>query len=328
MNFMNRGSRARGSRYHRRMPADLPLLRSHRLPVGGGHELQVQEFGHPGGIAAVVLHGGPGSGSSPVLRRGFDGARWRVVCIDQRGAGASRPRGAIEHNTTDDLVADMRLVRGQLGIERWLVAGGSWGATLALAYAAAEPRAVSALLLRASFLARAEDIAAFFAPAAAPHPGAWQALHAVTGDEPLRALARLLHEGELDDRRRAAAAWWAWEQALATGAADALLPSLEALDFQVDRLRVQAHFLCHGCWLTQPTLLERCERVPRVPTLLLHARDDRICPPAGALALHAKLPHARLQWLAEGGHDAGHPLLTAASADALANFAAGGDFAR
>ena len=327
MIFMIRAGRAKTSRYHRRMPADLPLLRSCRLAVGDGHELQVQEFGNPAGLPAVVLHGGPGSGSSPVLRRGFDAARWRVVCIDQRGAGGSRPRGGTEHNRTGDLIEDIRLVRETLAIERWLVAGGSWGATLAVAYAAAEPQAVTALLLRASFLARAEDIDGFFSRHAAPHAEAWQALHAVAGDDPLPTLAHLLHEGDIDDRRRAAAAWWAWEQALATGARDAVLPSDEALAFQVDRLRVQAHYLLHGCWLTQPTLLERCALLPRVPTLLLHSRDDRICPPDGATALHAKLPHSRLRWLDEGGHDAGHPAMTAATTVALSTFAAHGDFA-
>ena len=306
--------------------ADLPLLRSHTLPVAGGHAIHVQEFGAMTGIPAVVLHGGPGSGSSPVLRRGFDAGRWRVVCIDQRGAGASRPRGSIEANTTDDLVADIHLVRERLGIERWLVGGGSWGAALAIAYAAVEPQAVSALLLRASFLARRDDIAGFFNEAAAPKPSAWQALRAAIGDDPLPTLARLLHEGSADEQRHAASAWWAWEQALAVGADNAVLPAGAALAFQIDRYRVQAHYLLHGCWLNDPPLLERCDALPRVPTLLLHSADDRICPPDGARALHARLPHARLQWLAEGGHDAAHPAMTAATTAALASFVERGDF--
>jgi len=149
----------------------------------------------------------------------------------------------------------------------------------------------------------------------------------VAGDDPLPALAKALLEGDAGARERAAAAWWAWEQALASGAENAVLPSAEALAFQVDRLRVQAHYLLHGCWLARPTLLERCGQVPPVPTLLLHSRNDRICPPAGALALHARLPGSRLQWLDEGGHDAGHPAMVAATTAALARFAARGDFA-
>ena len=148
--------------------ADLPVLRTHALPVGDGHVLNVQEFGHPQGQPLALMHGGPGSGASPVLRRGFDSAAWRVICIDQRGAGGSRPRGATEANTTEHLLADLRQVRQALGVERWVVAGGSWGATLAVAYAAFEPEAVAGLLLRASFLARRADIDGFFQRPAEP----------------------------------------------------------------------------------------------------------------------------------------------------------------
>ena len=333
MIFMNRRARrCKCSRYHRGVPAqpptaELPLLQTLNLPVDGGHVLQVQEFGSPEGIAAVVIHGGPGSGSSPVLRRGFDAARWRVICIDQRGAGGSRPRGAIDHNTTPHLLADLRLVREHFGITRWFVSGGSWGASLAIAHAAAEPEVVSGLLLRSSFLARREDIHGFFGGAAAQaRPQAWQRLRQAIAEPLLPTLARLLAEGTLQEQEHAASAWWAWEQALAMDADDAPLQG-EALARQVDRLRVQAHYLMHDCWLDAPPLLERCALLPRVPTLLIHAHDDLVCPAAGASALHERLPHARLQWLAEGGHDAGHPLMTAATATALARFAQSGDFA-
>lgn len=287
---------------------DPPLLRSHALPVPGGHVLQVQEFGAADGIPAVVLHGGPGSGCSPLLRRVFDPARYRIVCPDQRGAGGSRPRGGIEHNRTDELIADLRRVREHLGIARWLVSGGSWGATLAVAYAAVEPVAIDALLLRASFLARPQDVAGFF------------------GELSLASLAEALGSADVAVREAAALRWWSHEQALAGTSASTMAPSGEALAFQVDRLRVQAHYLVHGCWLQSPTLLERCEAVPRVPTLLLHARDDRICPAEGAIALHQRLPQATLQWVDEGGHDPAHPAMAGATVAALDHFAARGDF--
>lgn len=287
---------------------DPPLLRSHALPVTGGHVLQVQEFGTADGIPAVVLHGGPGSGCSPLLRRVFDPARYRIVCPDQRGAGGSRPRGGIEHNSTDELLADLGRVREHLRIARWLVTGGSWGASLAVAYAAAEPEAVSGLLLRSSFLARPQDIDGFF------------------GDRALDSLADALFSNDVARREAAALSWWSHEQALAGTADRAIALGGEALAFQVDRLRVQAHYLVHGCWLQAPTLLERCEAVPRVPTLLIHARDDLICPAAGAAALHARMPHAQLQWLAEGGHDPAHPAMAGATVAALDRFAAHGDF--
>jgi len=293
-------------RYHRRMPPaalhpDTPAFAAHELPVAGGHVLQVQEFGRADGLPALVLHGGPGSGCSPLLRRVFDPARWRIVCPDQRGAGLSRPRGETGHNTTSDLLDDLRRIRAHLGITRWVVVGGSWGATLAVAHAADDPQAVAALLLRASFLARAQDIAGFFGELSLPALAA-----ALQGDDRARAEA-------------AALAWWRREQALAGTSAPE--PAGAALEAQVDRLRVQAHYLMHGCWLQSPTLLERCEAVPRVPTLLLHARDDRVCPPEGAQRLQRRLPGAQLRWIEQGGHDAAHPEMVAAMRAALAHYA-------
>lgn len=279
---------------------------THALDVGGGHVLQVQEFGRAEGIPALVLHGGPGSGCSPLLRRVFDPARWRVICPDQRGAGGSRPRGGTAHNTTADLLADLRRLREHLGVERWVVVGGSWGATLALAHAADQPAAVAALLLRASFLARREDIDGFF------------------GNLSLDDLAAGLDSAEPAERERAALAWWRHEQMRA--GTEAPEPQGDALAAQIDRLRVQAHYLRHGCWLQSPTLLERCEAVPRVPTHLIHARDDRVCPPEGALALQRRLPQATLRWVDGAGHDAGHPAMIAAVMSALAAYADGGHF--
>ncbi|MFT3666116.1 alpha/beta fold hydrolase [Piscinibacter sp.] len=279
---------------------------THALAVPGGHVLSVQEFGARDGMPVVLLHGGPGSGSSPLLRSVFDAAHWRIVCPDQRGAGASRPRGETAHNDTDALIADLRLIREHLGIVRWVVVGGSWGATLALAHAAAEPRAVAALLLRASFLARPQDIAAFF------------------GELSLDRLAAELDSPDAATREAAALAWWRREQQLA--GAQAAAPHGEALAAQVERLRVQAHYLRHGCWLQAPTLLERCETVPRVPTHLIHARDDRVCPPEGAVLLQRRLPGATLQWVDGAGHDAAHPAMLAAMRGALSNHARSGRF--
>ncbi len=290
---------------------DLPLIDRFVLPAGGGHELAVSTYGHADGLPALLLHGGPGSGCSPTLRRGFDAARWRVICIDQRGSGQSRPRGRVGHNTTDLLLEDLRALRTRLGLQRWVVCGGSWGATLAIAYAAAEPRAVQALLLRATFLGRDEDIEGFFEGS----PGL-----------ALAPLAAALLGDDRAAQEAAAQAWWAWEQVLAHGRSGLPLLQGEALAFQVDRLRVQAHYFTHGCWLRERPLLERCAALPPVPTLMLHARDDRVCPPAGAELVHARLPHARLQWQRDGGHDASHPALVAATTAALARYADRGDF--
>jgi proline iminopeptidase len=300
--------------------------------------VDVQVFGHPNGIPAVVLHGGPGSGGSPLLRRGFDLSRYRVICIDQRGAGASTPRGSTLHNATDDLLADLRLVRQHLGIAQWLVVGGSWGATLALLHAADEPQAVLGLLLRSAFLARHEDLVWFFQGAAVEQPQAWERLASVAPhaerDKLLPWLAHRLRDGTAAQQQQAALAWWRWEQALAgmTGPAGPVGTQTEpnadeALTLKlIHRYQVQSHYLVNACFLGARSLMGRCADVPRVPTLLVHGRADRVCRPEGATALQQALTGSCVQWLDGVGHDAAHPAMLDAMARALDRYAANKNF--
>jgi len=283
--------------------------------------LSVRESGRADGIPAVVLHGGPGSGCSPLQRRFFDPGRYRIVCIDQRGAGASQPRGAIDDNTTTHLLGDLRRVRAELGIPRWLVVGGSWGATLALVHALDDPDAVSALLLRATFLARPDDIASFFVGAAFSEDLAGADTRSV-----LRALVERLQHRDADVRRAAALAWWRHEQRWSNPTLFDETVTPADIDVQVDRYRVQAHYMRHGCWVQQPPLLARCARLPVRPTLILQGSDDRICPPDGARSLHDLLPHAHLHVVAGVGHDPSHPSMVDAMVRALDAFAAHGSF--
>jgi proline iminopeptidase len=295
------------------------------LAVPGGHEVHVQQSGAPQGIPAVVLHGGPGSGISPLAPRFFDPQRYRVICIDQRGAGQSRPAGSLANNTTTELLADLHAVRAQLGIERWLVVGGSWGATLALAHALDEPAAVSGLLLRGLFLARVSDIDGFFDAAAHGRPQAWSAFEQRAAAQGV-SLIESLHRTLCGDAAEAAALhWWRWEQFL-VGNESVAEPDATALAAQVQRLRIQSHYLQHHCWLNAPPLLERCLALPAVPTLLLHGSSDRICPPEGAAAFAALVPHSRWRPIDGAGHDPMHPRMVDAMVRALDHFAARGHF--
>ncbi|MBT2299642.1 alpha/beta fold hydrolase [Variovorax paradoxus] len=340
MIFMNSGARA-GAYHGPVLPSGLypesPPLRTLALAASHGHVLHVEESGDPAGICALVLHGGPGSGCSPLLRRFFDPARFRVISVDQRGAGRSRPRGATAHNRTADLLQDLRMVREQLEVPHWLVAGGSWGATLALAHAGFEPKAVAALLLRSVFLPASEEIEAFFQDTPGRAPAAWARFAAVAPPDQrhdmLGFLARALQQapsaGNAELQRWLALAWWRWERTLAGGTAvppAEFEPEPETLDALVDRYRVQSHYLIHRCWLDAPPLLDRLGALPQVPTLLLHSRDDRVCRPDGAQAVHERLAHSQLRWVDGAGHDPAHPAMASAMVAALDSYALHGRF--
>ena len=295
----------------------------HRLPLSGGHVMHVEEHGNPEGLPALVLHGGPGSGGSPLLRSGFDPTRYRIVCPDQRGAGRSTPTGSIVHNTLADLLDDLRLLREHLHVDRWLVVGGSWGATLALLHALDQPSAIAGLLLRNTFLARTSDIHDFFAEAARRGDPEWRVLW----NEARRrrcpfvtVLADIFAHGTWEAQRHATLYWFAWEQRLSGGTA--ATPDDAVLQRLVPRYRVLSHYLHHGCWLRGPTLLARCAALPAVPTLIVHGTRDAMCPPQGAQAL-ARVLHGRaiLQWAQGAGHDPTHPALAAAMKQALCNYA-------
>ena len=268
------------------------------LDLGDGHEIYFEQSGHPGAPVALVLHGGPGACSSVDDHRWFDPARWRVVLTDQRGCGRSRAADPLHANTTAHLVADLEALRRHLGITRWLLLGGSWGSTLALAYAQAHPAAVAALVLRGVFLGTAAEGRALFGRLLGE-------VHAALQMSAETALA-------------AARAWWQHEQGLMAhehppGQPVALLPP-QAPDSVtlLAAAHIGVHFARAGWFLTEDQLLQNAGRLHGVPGALVQGLDDRVTPPAAARALHAAWPAARLVELTGAGHASTHPATAAA----------------
>lgn len=304
-----------------------PFASGH-LDVGDGHRLYHEQCGRPDGLPLLYLHGGPGSGASPGQRRLFDPGVFRMVLFDQRGCGRSQPGGEVRANTSAHLVADIEALRAHLGIERWLVVGGSWGAGLALAYAAAHPAACRGLLLRAVFLGRASDLDWFFRAAQARHPAAWAALTRQlpgAGGDVLAALHAGLHGGSADTALRCALAWRAWEAALA-GEPEPPAPDAAQAAALVNKYRVQSHYLTQGCFWGERDLLTRAHGLGGVPSAIVHGEADEVCLPEAARELHAHLPGSRLHWVAGCGHDLFAPAMARALDGAALHFARQGDF--
>jgi proline iminopeptidase len=317
-----------------RPPAEPPA--SSMLDVGEGHHIYYEQCGDAAGIPVVFLHGGPGSGCSPRHRQLFDLTRYRVTLFDQRGCGRSLPRGSVQANTSDALINDIEQLRQHLGIERWLVFGGSWGAGLGLAYAAAHPTACLGLILRGVFLGRPSDLDWFFQQARQFLPDAWALLGAQAPPAAHGYLLRWLHDGlHGDDAQVAlarAVAWETWEASVSqrhSAAPRPVPPPVKEAAALLDKYRVQSHYLIKGCFWGEgeSALLARARSLAGVPTAILHGRLDWVCRPQAAWDLHQRLPGSRLQWLEACGHSPFEPAMSQALAQALANFATHGHFA-
>jgi len=299
----------------------------HRLAVDDRHALYVEECGTAKGIPALFLHGGPGAGCEPYHRRFFDPTRYRVVLFDQRGAGRSIPHADLGDNTTWHLVADVERIRELLGIERWLVFGGSWGSTLALAYAQTHPERVSALVLRGIFLCRDDEIRWFYQEGASRiFPDYWADFVApvAPGDrhDMLGAYHRLLTGTDDIARMAAAKAWSTWEGRTAT-----LLPNPSVVNHFGDPhvalslARIECHYFVHQAFLRPGQLLEDAARLAGIPTVIVHGRYDVICPLENAWALHRALPGSELVIVPDAGHAASEPGIRSALVEATDRFA-------
>jgi len=290
---------------------------SGRIRVDGIHDIYYEQSGNPNGKPALFIHGGPGAGSDPKHRRFWDPAAYRIVLFDQRGAGNSTPHGSLEKNTTWDLVRDIEALRGHLHIDRWQVFGGSWGSTLALAYAQRAPSCVTELILRGIFLLRDWEIRWFYQEGASRiFPDAWEgfvgAIPEGERDDLVRAYHRRLTCEDAAARAHAALAWSSWEGSTSTLRTDPVLIARASQPAFAEALaRIECHYFVHRGFLEHDgALLDEIDRIRHIPAVIVQGRYDVVCPMDSAWTLHRAWPEAELRVVADAGHAASEPGIT------------------
>lgn len=302
-----------------------PFQRFH-LPVEGRHELYVEQCGNAEGQPVIVLHGGPGAGCSPFMRRFFDPQRYHVILFDQRGAGRSHPHGGLVENTTWRLVEDIEAIRLRLEIDRWHLFGGSWGSTLALLYAQAHPDRVSAMMLRGIFTMTAAELDWFYGGGAARFfPEHWADFVAPIPAEErgdlIGAYYRRLTQEDAAEQLRYARPWVRWETAAAS--LRPLRPGLIDGAYARSFARIESHYFAHRGWLeSDGQIAEGMHRIEHIPGVIVQGRYDIICPPSAAIRLSAAWPAAKLTIVDDAGHALSEPGIAAALVRAAERFAA------
>lgn len=283
------------------------------LPVDPIHSLYWEECGSPDGIPVVFLHGGPGGGCSPTSRQFFDPARYRIILFDQRGAGKSTPNGELRDNTTAHLIGDMETLRRLRGIDAWHVFGGSWGSTLAVAYAQECAETCLSLTLRGIFLMREWEIRWIFEAGRLFRPDAWEALLGGLPDElrpedPLEGYAKLLEHPDRGVRLRAARRWCAFEATLANLVPDPARIAGANDERVADAMaRIEVHYFRNNRYRPEDQLLRRAHAMSHLPITIVQGRYDLLCPPISAVQLHRACPGSRLIMVDDAGHSATEP---------------------
>lgn len=290
---------------------------SEYLSVGDGHELYVEQCGRQGGVPVMILHGGPGSGATPTMRRFFDPDYFRMIIFDQRGAGRSRPSGELGANTPDALVADIEKIRTHLGIDRWHVFGGSWGSTLALLYGETHPKKCMSLTLRGIFLMQHAEINFLYVNGHHVFAEEWEKfithLPIAARANPVAAYYDLLTYPDPTVHRPAAAAWNRWEISCSY-----LIPNAEALSSSMDdaesvaRARIECHYFHREIFTPDDRILRGVGALHGIPASIIHGRYDMVCPISTAFALHAAWPEAEFIIVPDSGHSANDPAMRSA----------------
>ncbi len=297
---------------------EIEPYRSGYVQVSPIHSIYFEEAGNPNGTPVVFLHGGPGAGINPKHRRFFDPAHYRIILFDQRGAGRSQPHAEILENTTDHLIADMEKLRCLAGVENWLVFGGSWGSTLALAYAIRHPNRVTGLILRGVFLGRKSEVRWLFQEGASEvFPEYWERFlqpipPAERGDLVAAYHRRLIGEDPVD-RLRCAQAWSGWEASVCKMVPDEnLIRESVADQMALSLARLECHYCLNGLFLPADNhILANAKSLSAIPTRIVQGRYDMACPTVSAWDLHRAMPHSEIAIVPDAGHSATEPSLIA-----------------
>lgn len=280
------------------------------LKVSNLHTLYIEESGNPQGIPVVFIHGGPGGGTGAPLRSFFDPEKYRIILFDQRGCGRSKPHSELQQNTTQDLLEDLEKIRIQLGVEQWLLFGGSWGSSLSLLYAQANPRRVLGLILRGIFLCRDQDIQWLYQRgASAVFPDYWkeyeETIPLSERNNMLQAYYKRLTSDNEIARMSAAKAWSIWE-----GRCSTLDPSNDVVNhfsdphFALAMARIEAHYFVNNAFLSHNQIINECEKIQHLQITIIHGRYDMVCPLEQAYALYCALPNSELHIVRDAGHSA------------------------
>lgn len=286
------------------------------LDVGDGHRVYVEQSGRPDGLPVVVVHGGPGGGCSPAMRRYFDPKIYRVILFDQRGCGRSTPHASVDANTTWHLVADMELIREALGIDQWIVFGGSWGATLSLIYAQAHPSRVAYLALRGVFLMTQRELSWFYGGGAGQFwPEQWDHFSGLVPEDERHDLIAAYHKrlfsGDYATEVKFSRAWASWENALASISSTGVSGSPPA-DYARAFSRLENHYFKHAGFLEYDgQILDRVDRLKDIPGIIVQGRYDMICPPRSAYELSERWENGQLQIVRDAGHALSEPAISA-----------------